>query len=902
MADLTDKEVSFLDIIEDDEVSRRYSFQKLSGLKWFKPLEKRNFFDPNNNPSSNQTWDVLNYLLNTLKSEEKIGEPYLTKYLTFIQDVTKQTKPEHSNYRTWQKFAEMLPYLADHLDKEFVENCIPAWLNNRFTTSIVVRELGDKLLPKLIEAGKEEAALTLLKNLLEVEKKDDSIGFEKYKFVADDYWVSKFLDNQLHVISELGFNPLNIFEEKLKRVLRESDKNQDLASIIWRPAIEDHEQNSDYDNKAKNVLVETIRDFLQDIEDRDLSTEKRIQEYLESNFYLFKRIALNHLNQTWPEYKSLVSKIAHPDFFKSYCKHEYYKLLETHFDDFEEHLQNKILSIIEEFTEYSDEKYREEQIASNKLGWLTAIKNSSNQKARDLYRKNIEITGNEPSHPSFPFYMESGVVIDESPYSVSELASLSTEDLIKTLNDFDEEKSNFNGPNKRGLADSFKQFLDTQPDEVTKNLDGFLELKDFYLFEIIRHFRNNIEDDNKKRLTKALEFCETVIEERKDLFEASFSKTLKEINRFLVEVTRSDEIVTSPQEFDLIESIITGQLALIENDKSSISGTKSRLTKAINTLKGKVLEALINYALLRCRLYEKNNDDHTKVWKDLQSHFDKELKSERVNYVTTAIYAKYLPNLLYLNNYWVEQNLSVLFSLDKKRELWLAAIDGYGYSKYLNIVFDFLIDTNQFEKILEAYDNDEIEYRIFQKYVQSVAIHYIVNEDSKGLEVLFERGRDDELADLVAYIWRTRDNLQKNNTEQVFKLWEELSDYLEGNESDFKKTLSYLSNWSVFVSEIDEDQYLLLRQAAPYAYHSHHMDIFLEELNRLVKDYPEESVNLFTKSLEFEIPYLNDDEVKSFLKKVYNAGYTKEGRNISDKFFEQGFSNITDYWIQLNEG
>jgi len=908
MAKLSKDEITLLELLSKKPSLSRYVFNNITGVRYFDELEKRGFIDPKKNPKPLKVdkkgyqipvWDVLKYLLNTLKSEEKIEEPYIKKYLSFIQDVTEQTDPEESNYRTWWMFAQMLPYFANQLDSSFLDKCIPVWLNDRFTTSIIVDELGNKLLPQLVELDKKEAALSLLQSLLRVKKNNEGRGFESFEFNADTYWVSKFLVDQLNSISKLGQDALDIFNDQLKGILQENRQKEDFASFIWRPAIEDHEQNSDYSNKLANTLVTTIRDLLVEIDERNLLTEEHLQEYFVINLNVFKRIAIHHVNRTWPKYKTIVPNLIRDDYFKSYYKHEFYKLLEAHFDDFNEQWKEKILNIIDGFDDYSDEKYKEKQIAFNKLSWLKAVSESSNSKAKQLYKKNIEITGREPSHPSFPFYMESGFASNKSPYSVSELASLDTEELIKALNNFEEEKNQLNGPTKRGLADSFKQLLNTNFDALLNKVNNFIYLDDLYLSEVLRYFQDSIDESDKIKLANALDFCEKVVQTRHDLFKNTYSNSIDELNRFLIEITRIDKIITTDSEFRIIEELISRQLDLIKNGKSKILDTKSYLTKAINTHKGKVLETLINYALLRCRLVEKEKNGHEETWNELKIFFDNELKEERINYITTAIFSKYLPNLLYLSNSWVETNLSKLFPLDKERELWLASINGYGYSKYLDTVFDYLVDNNQLEEVFKAYDEEEIEYRIFQKYIQSIAIHYIVNDDTKGLSVLLNRKKDDELADLISYVWSSRDNLHSNYRPQIFKLWKRLFEYIKGREAEFNKSLSYLSNWSVFVTNIDAEKYQLLEQAAHYAFDSHHSGVFLEELNRLVEDHPEVTADLFLKSLENEVAYLDKSEVKKFLRQIYEAGCLKKAEDISDKFFKIGHSDITDFLIEL---
>jgi len=904
MNKLTEKEERFLNIVEGDDVSRRYSFQRLKGLKWFDHLKERGLLNPEENPSPIKsdenlytvpTWDILNYLLNTLQHEEKISTDYKQKYLKFIEEVTGNTNPENSNYRTWWMFAQMLPFLADEITPKFISLNIPFWLEDRFTTSLIVKELSDKLFTKLIELKKKEVALELLKVIIRVEKKENSRELDKYQFIADEYWVKDFLEKQYKDVAKLGIEALEVLESELLKILSDDDRKEDKTAFIWRPAIEDHDQNPDYQTKAKMVLVTALRNALVELESNEVLPENYIERYFQKDFFVLKRLGIHHINIMWPKHKNKVANLLNDNYLQSYFIHELHGLIKNHFDEFEGKNQKRFLDYIEKLEKFSDEKFEKEQIAHNRLEWLTAVKNSENDRALKLYKANLEVIGKEPEHPDFPFYSKSGFVPDRSKYTVEDLACFEISDLIKTLNEFEEDRRKFDGPNKRGLASTFGKYLTTVHVDQSKDIDQFIELDDIYLSEVVQFLEKNIQDDDIQELTKALQFCDKIIEERSELFENVYSSTLDSINRFLREVTRKDELFESSHDLKLIREIIEVQLEKINDNRSGIEDTKDYLTKAINTQKGRVLEALINYALLICRLADKEKKNHEKEWENIEPLFDK-LISENYDYVTASIFSRYIPNLMYLDKKWVQNNLKTIFN-HQNQETWLASIAGHAYGKYVDSVTDFMVNEGQIKFILEAYEKEEIEFQTYRRFIQFSAIHFLLNDGSDAIAPMLKRNKDTELSELVSSVRYLRDNIHDDFIPRVFELWRLLLKHIDGKEEDFTDTLSGLSKWVVFIVNFENDEYELLEQVMPFAFKPKHFDFFLDEWIGLVKIDPEKSADLFLMALKERVPYLNNkkEKVIEFVNHLLESGLKEKAEEISNILFENGILFVTEY-------
>jgi hypothetical protein len=902
MADLNTNEKALLEIIKNKPSYSWYFFNNVWGTKYFNELEKEGFLDPNSNPSpikkednsySVPTWDVLNYLLKTLQ-EEEINIEYKEKYLKFIYEVTEKTKPENSNYRTWWMFAQMLTYLVEHITSEFIRKNIPFWLEDRFTTSITVKELSEKLFSKLLEIGKKEVALELLKVIIRVEKKENSRELDKYQFIADQYWVKDFLVKQYKDVAKLGTEALEVLENELLTILSDDERKEDKTAFIWRPAIEDHDQNPEYQTKAKMVLVTALRNALVELESNGVLPEKYIERYFQKEFFVLKRLGIHHINVTWPKHKNKVANLLNDNYLQSYFIHELHGLIKNHFDEFEANDQKKFLDYIEKLENFSDEKFEKEQIAHNRLEWLTAVKNSKSGRALKLYKTNLKVIGKEPEHPDFPFYSMSGFVPDRSKYTVEDLASFEIQDLIKTLNEFEEDRREFDGPNKRGLASTFGKYLSTVHIDQNKIIDQFIELDDIFLSEVVQFLEKSIQDD-KQELTKALQFCEKIIEERPDLFENVYSSTLDSINRFLREITRKDELFKNSHDLKLIREIIGVQLEKINDNRSGIEGTKDYLTKAINTHKGKVLEALINYSLLICRLADKEN--HEKEWSELEPLYN-QLINEKYDYVTASIFSRYIPNLMYLDKKWVQNNLKTIFN-HQNQESWLAAIAGHAYGKYVDSVTDFMVNEGQIKLILEAYEKEEVEFQTYRRFIQFSAIHFLLNDRSDAIAPMLKRNKDTELSELVSSVRYLRDNIHDDFIPRVFELWRLLLNHISKNEEDFTNTLSGLSKWVVFIEDFENDKYDLLERVMPFAFKPKHFDFFLDEWIKLVKIDPKKTADLFLMALNERVPYLEKEKMIKFVDYLLKSGLREKADEISKILFENEIVFVTEYLEEI---
>ena len=148
----------------------------------------------------------------------------------------------------------------------------------------------------------------------------------------------------------------------------------------------------------------------------------------------------------------------------------------------------------------------------------------------------------------------------------------------------------------------------------------------------------------------------------------------------LVKAGTASDDKALPQEFHVVAGELISDL-LLRQEGASFTDRRDALTTAINSPRGKCVQALINCSLHRCRLVDKESGSHSALWEEeLVQAFDHEmvLTKQDNNYEFAVLFAAYILNLLYLDEAWTLNQLPWVFDKENRGK-WLCAIDGYTY-------------------------------------------------------------------------------------------------------------------------------------------------------------------------------------------------------------------------------
>jgi len=902
---LTPRQLDALDRIEQKPALQPFFFKKLKGLEWFDELEKRGFFNPGFNLRPVQSdeegyfsipnWPILDYLEQTapdLRQPENLD--YADRFLKVMRDVTRSAIADGvSNYRTWWYFAKIVSFIPiEKIASDDVE-LVEYWLKDSFDRMLVGTELGNHLLPRLLASDSAHAhglAIGLVNALTALTWNPRRWGTSEdieASLPVDPYHSKKIFSVHARAVGEkLGEKGVNIFRDRLSEIFGKSDK--DKYSAIWRPAIEDHEQNKGQDD-AKDILVSALRDALLGYVDRRATAAADyVGELLASETVLFQRVAIHVADEYNRQLGGLVKELIDPQYFEYHYQHEMYHMLQNCFSGFDEKDKQKVLSIIGSIAEQSKDSeqpkdIQEKQQAYTWLRWLSAIRGKGYQRADDLYTDNLAITKAEPEHPDFSSYMEVGWVGELSPYSVEELLSRDFDDLFNILRSFKEE-GGWKTPSRCGLAQTLKEALKARPELFKGHLTELIGLDFDYTYHLIEGYRELWKEKQYDNWAELLEFCWAMLQsegfwlkdpaEQRGGMVALSRWIVGAISELIRAGTADDKTAFDPAMLPMAKKIIVHILEKQEGE--SFTEERDAVSIAINSPRGKCVEALINYALRLCRLTDKSDKAHDELWiNDLQPVFDEQmqqLKDGNLEFVT--LFANYLPNLQYLSRSWTMKQLPIIFRKENRLQ-WLCAMQGYTYvNRIYAEIYRFLSENSHFRDALNA---KELESIGKDKIIQNIVIAYMQGdeqlENKNGLlNWLIERWKLEELRDLIWFVWTQRSGQREDVSVKLIPLWIELSTRADPNSEAGKHVLSRLCTWSVFIDELSEQTMELLLRAAPYADLEHDAYILIEELKRLVEQYPDQVADIFIRMLDGFAPTYQQEDIEHIISKLYEDG------------------------------
>jgi hypothetical protein len=358
----------------------------------------------------------------------------------------------------------------------------------------LVAERATALMKRFVADGLTEAALQIARALLALEARDKpalSLGDEPATRAEatphiDDYWYRQFLDKEFSAVVAVAAMPsLRLISDVLAEGLglehaSEEDalpgKREDF-SWIWRPAIEDHSQNQDFDVLA--VLVEAVRDASLAAIRAGVHILEVVALIRTYSFAVFERMALHILVEHGNEARDLVAEaLTSRDLHDSRATwHEFSRLARSRFPQLPVEDQQAYLQLVDQTLEQSAGEERSK-------GWavlrLWAIEPHLPDEWAGRYaelRRSVGLS----DHPDFLFFSSgAGWVGPESPRTPEEVSRLSDEELIEYLREW-EPPGDFLGPSMRGLARALSSAVASDPDEFTRLAPRFKELDPTYV-------------------------------------------------------------------------------------------------------------------------------------------------------------------------------------------------------------------------------------------------------------------------------------------------------------------------------------------------------------------------------------------------------------------------------------
>lgn len=923
-AKLTSKQESFIKLMTKSEEHARHGFDLLlqrPGLEeFFDALQEAGLFEPINNPapvpaeepgfSRIPYWHALNYLVAVAtKAGEENDIELAQKVMTVVRSVGRAREPDGSirdNYHTHHNFARILGLVPTVTVVPADLALIPDWLTSKFDRGMVGRILGEGALHRFLASGSQEdcdKACLILKHCTDIYwVGEHDLGPDRKKpiTVVEDHWLRKLIEHNAKALgARAGRKAADILLFRIRDVFTQGGRQN--MSWLWRPAIEDHPQNHEW-HGPENRFVEGLRDILLAWIDHDPNgAQTFVKGLLSGELEIIRRIGIHVLTERWGDLRGLYQTVLGPGLFDTGHLHELYHLLHEHFDDFSEAEKEATIEAIRQLPELSRGENPGRQLRYIQRNWLRAVVGKGYETAESWFKELV--FGQELStlreHPDFHSYVEFTWGFGSSPYHVQELVAFAEDGtIVERLNAFRQPNS-WRGPTTRSLVDTIEEAVNLRPLVFLSLLAEFLNARRPFQHAVISGFKRLWEEPEEpqqgiewgivwSRLVWFFEqlivpfsfWAEETIEEGDVTPDRDWIPPL--IAEFLHAGTKNDKKSYSPDLFPRTWALIE---ILLENSKPLDEPGRDAMFQAINSPKGKAIEALFSHALRVCRLSDRESGGHTQAWAAMRPAFDRELaKCRNSNYEFSTLAGSYIIDLQYIDPEWLRNNIALIFP-DKFATNCACAIEGLAYARAARPVYSLMVESGVMDRVLRQ---NIMTRNARQRVVEWIALVYLWGDeelDSPRFSYFFEEGRTDDLEDASDFFSDLRNpKLPKEQGGRILQFWDRCVSWSLSTPQPPAKLLSSLSHLTCYLDSVSSVEKNWLLAVAPHVQVGYNTADFIEELDRLADISPSEVCAVLRKVLETYLPSFDfEDRLKSLLSKLVKHGRREEVLSFTER-------------------
>ncbi|ETA68135.1 hypothetical protein MettiDRAFT_1588 [Methanolobus tindarius DSM 2278] len=899
--DLLEKEEPSKDIINalpnllQTGAREHYFFTKLNHQSWLKPLREAGFFDPTNNPEpilssdgngySFPFWSELNYLERIVLASEEENIDLIIDIIKKIIDHREEKKDIIINSKTdYQVFKIICALPSEKIIEEhigFIKDILISGIFN----SPIASDINKILIPKLVADKNKEILLSLLEVVTE-------FNIDKKEFVCivnskiEDYWLEDLVSKNCEVITNiLGIDIVRLLLGKIRDLCKVNEHSFIVETI------EDSDQNI-LKHQYEAIIIRFLKESIFQLDSAKLRLF--VEEWIDDDLAILKRMALFVINKRYTDYNDLFWCIENP--IKNLaCKHELYDLLSNHATEFNQEQINKVVEWIEEIkVEYLDESDKVYE-ARLKKEWYLTLLDSENENVLEKYKVYNELSPKTIEHPGFITYTEA-LWGEESPLQEVEMNQMTSKEISEYLESFEEQKNNFRAPTIMGLADTFKKIVIENPHRFSDELDVYKEVPMIYRYFLLQGFSQAWKDGKSFDWNNVLEYIQYTLKNDIKLIDNKeefnyYEWFIGQACRLIKDGTKSDKHAFDEKFLPLAKEIL---LLMKTNVGSHEFTVDDYVTFVLNSTKGQLLEAMINYSLRVARVENKKEWDN-----DIKAVFCYELKDKQSLEVHTIL-GQYIGNCLYLDEEWIKDNILLIFPQEKPKH-FLAALDGYFLSSTVyNNLYHLLKNVEIYSNILQKWD--ENSKRINDKIIIHICLAYAegwesVEVDDSLISILLKKKQTHEM--IIHFFENNSKNFKEKYKSKIKNLWQIL---FEINKDSNKKTIGKLTAWLVIFDELDDNLFHWLEEGAPYVGPYWDSYSFIENLTRFMNEEPRKCGELFWVLIK-DREYLDDYEKENILF-IISTLYQKEEKEIANKicnrYAENGIYFLREMYNENN--
>lgn len=754
-----------------------YFFGKLSSPAWLEPLRVEGFFKHPPIPEYDHERGTVRFL-------SWPESRYLARMAALAPEVVLEIAlsiPDTENVHVHEDLVDTALAMPPKLAVKLVPK-VKAWLDSPYR-SLLPDKLG-ALVTHLARGGQIDDALDLTRFLfamshgprvMEKTGEDEAYHLSPEPRPRFDAWQYEQILKKIvpDLVVAGGERALMLFCDLLEDVAQLSQHRKECEepedySYVWRPAIEDHSQNSPYE--LKSLLVSAVRDAAEQLVIGNIASVHRlVRMFEERRWRVFHRLAL-HLLRLFPEAAPglIAERLTDHARFDELClRHEYALLAQTRFPYLTSEDQAKILCFIEEgpdLTQFKSAVERQtgkcptdEQAERYMKLWrrdrLAMLRDVLPKKWEECYEQLVAELG-EPEHPEFPSW--SGVWVGPtSPKTAEELRHMSVEEVALFLRSW-QPSEGFMSPSYEGLGRELATLVASEPERFAVEAGWFKDLDPTYVCAFLSGLREAAKQKGKFPWSPVLDLCRWAVNEPREIagrkgehtaFDPSRTrKTIADLLSVGFEMDAAEipfDLRTAA--WEVLRPLTDDPDPTLEDEARYGGSNMDPATLSINTARGLAMHAVVRYAMWVRRHIEEGPDGKEHVARGfsempevsdvLDRHLD--LGYDRALAIR-AVYGQWFPWLVLLDSHWAASNVAKIFpSEENLRDLHDAAWETYiTFCRSYDSVFDIL----------------------HEEYSRAVEQIGVVSREKKHFA-----DPDEHLAKhLMAFYWRGKLNLQES--------------------------------------------------------------------------------------------------------------------------------------------
>lgn len=723
--------------------------------------------------------------------------------------------------------------------------------------------------------------------------------------VLDGYHLGEALGPTARLLgTRCGAAAVDLLSSRLQDALGAAE--DDRYSYMWRPAVEEHEQNTNA-NEYRAALLEALRDTaLGASSNPGEDARHSVQLLLGSAYPTVVRVGIYACSENYAAVgEQFWSMFKQQWLVDIVYWHEAYWLLKNNYPRFTAAQRRQFLAVVKELRgDWGEHEDAADWDERHRRDILHAVAGLGDSEVDAEYDSLVARWGQAREHPDFHAYHSAGWVGDRSPVTTDALLGLSDQELLKLLREFVPEPRSWDGPNFRGLASAIAGAVRASEDGFAARLSLFAELARPYQHGILSGLRQRLVEDKKpvdwdaalrfvEQLVSSPTFRLDLVGEQPEGWEPSVHWVAGDISDLLRAGAAADHaLIDSPQYERCVSAL---KLIVSAVEPTPATEAKDPVSHAINVPRGRALETIIHIALSMRHDDSKSDELQSAVWALVGPIFDTELESSTTggNAEFAALCGLYCTNLHFLDAAWVEQQFDKMFSLTSDAA-WRCAAEGFAYQRYMYPwLFRRLVDGGHLRRMLFTADLSD---HVSEKALQFLGLAYLEGEERLVpgglLAQLVDSLNIDHLKQLCWFFWTLRPGggteVRSPHTEKILEFWGRVSEAMRAKGMAVPELYSALNHLAPFIATLDEPTTVMWAETAKYAQVNYHGHILVENMARLAPQFPMQVFEVFRATLSEFLPDFDAEEVVRCVNAIADAGHQEQAEWLCNAYADRG--------------